>query len=421
MTDNNPTTPTKSDGLKKAEEAAAIAKAQKDKADYDKAAAEARKDKVKAEQDREKLEATGGLGLQQAQADLISKLLPKGDAKPLEGKVEAKEVGAVIRLAAYHAIRKMAGEIAATLQGVLQNNHKVMIVPQLDFVAGDLPLVEIMEQFELFEQALTAQIKENSKILQPAAAAKGVKALKIGMARLSLVSPATAIMMAGTIIPGLANLAGYFKTDYTITGAEFELDKEGLAAGVAGALAKAGKEIYFYNFYTLWDLPTLPMIVKLTQLSKLSQELESLQGGLPSPKNQAAAGEKTAELDQALKDSQALLDAVKGYIQSITTKAAGEDCCKLVRAALRDRMRQMGITHLLYLNILPKSGGEAITKKNFFWAPEVIGYLGGAAVSYVLAETGGKTVASDLLVRLSYFNYRLAVPEESDITSIPFG
>jgi hypothetical protein len=115
----NQTTPAKSDELKKVEEAAAIAKAQNDKAGYDKAAAEARKDQVKAEQDREKLEATGELGLQQAQADLISKLLPKGEAKPLEGKVEAKEVGAVVRLAAYHAKRAARRSPATCWSGCL--------------------------------------------------------------------------------------------------------------------------------------------------------------------------------------------------------------------------------------------------------------------------------------------------------------
>jgi hypothetical protein len=153
----------------------------------------------------------------------------------------------------------------------------------------------------------------------------------------------------------------------------------------------------------------------------LSQDLESLKDWLTAQKNQPAASEKTTELDRAFKDSQALLDAVKSYMQSITTKAAGEDYSRLVRAALRDRMRQMGITHLLYLNVLPKGGGESITKRNIWRPPEAVGYLGGAAVSYVLAEKGGKTVASDLLVRLSLYNYRLAVPEKSSITSIPFG
>jgi len=402
----------KSDELKKAEEAAAIARAQKEKADFDKAAAEAMKDKVKADHEREKLETTGGLGLLQDQVDFISKLFPKGEAKPPEGKVEAKDVGGVARLAAYHAIREIAAEIAATLKKTMQDNDKVMIVPQLDFASGDLPLVEIKEQFDLFEKSLAAQIEKNEEILHPPLAAK----VAIGA------SPAAAmIAMAGSVIPGLANLAGYFKTDYAMTGYEFDLDKECLAASVAGALANAGKEICFYNFYTLSDFQTLPIIEQLVNLGKLSQDLESLKDWLTAQKNQPAASEKTTELDRAFKDSQALLDAVKSYMQSITTKAAGEDYSRLVRAALRDRMRQMGITHLLYLNVLPKGGGESITKRNIWRPPEAVGYLGGAAVSYVLAEKGGKTVASDLLVRLSLYNYRLAVPEKSSITSIPSG
>jgi hypothetical protein len=419
MPDANPSVTEKSEELKKAEDAAAIAKVLKGKADDDKAAAVAINEKIKAEKEREKLEATSGLGLLQAQAEAIAKLLPKGEAKPLEGKVETKDVGGVARLVAFHVIRNIAVNIAAELGVKLGNGiKKVMIVPQLDFASGDLPLIEIMSQLDQFERLLTSQIEENKKILKPAPPATGAKK---SLAPLPAFSPATEIVaMAGTIIPGLANLIGYFKTDYTVTGYEFELDKEALAAGVAGALAKEQTEVYFYNFYNIENVQTLPVIQKLIQLGNLSLDLEHLKADLISKKNQSDPGAKITELEQALKESQALLDVIKTYIQSINTKATGEDCSKLVRAALRDRMHQLGITHLLYLNILPKSGGESIVKRSIWRSTEAVGYLGGAAASYVLAEKGGKIIASDLRTGLSLYNYLLAVPEKSCMTSIPF-
>jgi hypothetical protein len=416
MPGNNAPVPEKPEELKKAEEALAIAKAEKEKAENDKLAAQAITDKVKAELEKEKLEATSGLGLLQAQADFISKLFPKGEAKPLEGKVEAKDVGSIVRLAAFHSIRGIAPEIATKLKRI-PDNIKLMIVPQLDFASGDLPLLEIMEQFQLFRRLLTKQIEVNEAILKtvglPHPSAKAV------LPFLAAVAPAAAaIGAAGSIIKGLADLAGYFKTDYAVAGYEFDLDKESLAAAVASTLAEAGKEVYLYNFYTLLDFQNLPIMKTFVELRELSSHTEALKSGLIAKKDQGGPG-LNEDVDRAVKDSQMLLDAIKSYIQSITSKAAGEDYPKLVCAALRDRIHQMGITHLLYLNILPKSGGESITKKKTWPGEGKVEYLGGAAVCYVLAEKGGRIVASDLLVRLSVYNHHLADPEKSTLTSIP--
>lgn len=424
------TTQGKSEDLKKAQEEEAIAEAKKKKAEYDKAAAEAQKATVEKDWEREKLQATRELGLAQAQADILSKLFPKGEAKPLEGKVDIKDVGSVARLVAYHAMGEIASEIAAAIEKVLKEIKtaetaetketeatKVMIIPLLDFASGDLPLLEIMEQFDLFEKLLSARIEENWKILQEEPA----KALYFALPAIAPMA-ASILAMAGAIIPGMANLAGFFKTDYSITGYEFDLDKEGLIARVAGEMSKTGREVCLYNFYTLWDLAELPIIKKFAQLNSLSLDLQSSKEGLAERiKMDATAGKDTADADKALKASQALLDAVKNYVQAITTKAAGEDYPRLVRAALRDRVRQMKITHLLYLNVLPKGGGEAITKKSVWRNTKFVSYLGGVAVSYVLAKAGGRIISGDTVVRLSVYDYRLAVPDKSILRSIPFG
>ncbi len=231
MPDNLPTEVT-SEELKKAKEAADVAAELKK-------AAEAKRDAAKADSERQNLEATREIGKAQAQADIIAKLLPKGETKPLEGKVDIKDVGAMTRLVAYHAVKKTASEIAEVLGKKLNPEDKVMIVPQLDFASGDLPLLEIKEQFDLFGQLLATQLEENGRILQEGAAPKAAVA-----AALAAVPLAVSILgMAGAIIPGLANLAGFFKTDYQITGYELDLDKEGLVAKVAGAVSEKGKEI----------------------------------------------------------------------------------------------------------------------------------------------------------------------------------
>jgi hypothetical protein len=404
---NQPTGET-SEELKKAKEAADIA-------DGLKKAAEARRDAVKADLERQNLEATRELGLAQAQADIIAKFLPKGEAKPLEGKVDIKDVGPMTRLVAYRAMKKMASEIAQALESKLKAEDKVLIVPQLDFASGDLPLLEIMEQFDLFQQLLTAQLEENARILQEPAPPK------TAVAALPVVSmTASTLAIAGAVIPGLANLVGYFKTDYQITGFELDLDKEGLVARVAGAVSEKGKEIYYYNFYSLENLGALPIIQKFAQLSHLSQELESSKNRLGAKKAEVPAGGDTTAIDRAIKDSQALLDGVKSYVQGIVTKASGEDYPRLVRAAWRDWVRKKGITHLLYLNVLPKSGGEVITKRNLWRTTKEVGYLGGATATYMLAEMDGKIILGDTLIRVYVFNYRLEEPQGSDLKLLRF-
>jgi hypothetical protein len=362
------------------------------------------------------------LAMIKGQLDLFSKIFPKGETKPLEGKVETKDVGFVARLVAYNAMGEIASDISGVLGNVLHDDDKVMIVTQLDFASGDLPLIEITEQFELFEKSLSAQINVNEKIQElPISKAFAMAALPVATSLLA---------MAGTVIPGLATLSGYFKTDYGITGYDFELDKEGLLAKVAGDLAQKGKAVYRENFYGLAEeVNKFPIIEKFAELSKLSMDLQFSKEQLLTRKDQlieriktsgGSAEKASADIDQAIKDSQTLLDALKSYAQSITTKATGEETPRLMRAVLRDRIRQLKITHLLHLMILPKSGGEAITKKKYWFIPDTVGYLGGASVSYILAEKEGKIISGDTLTKLSIYNYRLSAPEESILTLVPF-
>jgi hypothetical protein len=194
----------------------------------------------------------------------------------------------------------------------LNPEDKVMIVPQLNFASGDLPLLEIKEQFDLFGQLLATQLEGIRQILQEPAAPKAAVAAALAALPLAV----SILGMAGAIIPGLANLAGFFKTDYQITGYDFDLDKEGLVAKVAGAVSEKGKEIYLYNFYSLGDLAALPIIKKFAELSHLSQDLESSKHRLSAKKAGVPTGGDTTAIDLALKDSQALLDSVKSYVQA---------------------------------------------------------------------------------------------------------
>jgi M6 family metalloprotease-like protein len=432
VAENTTSTQEMTEKLKKLNEEVAIAEAEKKKAEAEKAAALAQKAALETDMERKKLEATGELAIAGAQAEAISKFFPKDLVKPLEGKTEMQDVGSITRLTAYHAMGEIASEIAGVLAKKLKGfkeavssaeptgtidtpetkNPKVMIVSQLDFAAGDLPAVEIHNQFDQFKKWLKKQIKANGDLLTPAPVVFMVPAMG---------AVAAPLLTMASMIPGLATLAGYFKTDYKIMGYEFDLDKEGLIVAVAGKLAEKGQEVYRDNFYTIWEMTKLPIIQKFNDLNQLSQELQSSKEQLAAEiTKKVSANQDTKELNFALKASQDLLEAYKSYVQSISTKAAGEDSPKLVRAALRDRMRGIGITHLLYLNVAPKSAGEAITKRSLWRNPKYVTYLGGVAVSYVLAERDGRIISGDMVTRLSIYRYRLAEPQQSDVIPTPF-
>ncbi|MBW7886392.1 MAG: hypothetical protein H3C34_27950, partial [Caldilineaceae bacterium] len=103
-----------------------------------------------------------------------------------------------------------------------------------------------------------------------------------------------------------------------------------------------------------------------------------------------------------LKQAQALLAAVDGFVTAVTTPPANETLPPLVSAALREYIcSQESGTHLLYVG-LNAAGGQLVTKRSFWFWQNTIAYVGYAVTSYTLVEKATNDVlAADTVGRMA--------------------
>jgi hypothetical protein len=183
---------------------------------------------------------------------MLTQLLPKGESKPLEGKIETNDrFGYIAELVAYSAVQDLAAEITAglTADSVLPSGATVLIVDQLDHATGDLPLATIKAQLDAFKLTLSAQLQQNEALLQRKAPES-----------LMLAAPALVTSVLPLAVAALsltADIAGYFRTDYQIKGQEFEVKKEVLVSAVASQLQTMNRRVYLENFYQLGRPPLI--------------------------------------------------------------------------------------------------------------------------------------------------------------------
>jgi hypothetical protein len=411
--------------------------------------AEAKLAATKAALEERRLLDTQQLQLLAAQQELIGKILPAGQSKPLEGKIEAGDTfGYISDLVATRALGWLADDILAAIKGIpiqrLAPDARILIIDSLDYSSGDLALLEVKTQLEAFNRLFTDRINENKKLLPK------VKGFAVAGA-------AAALALAPAVLSLAADVVGYFQTDLNVTSRAITLPQQALISAVAGRLAQEGRWVAIENLHTLHNAPIVAELgdVRRTagqlktqseQLSKLAETpagdiarakkaIEKLEKekALLNPQTQAndikqkeaeiavqagilAKAEKTIEpLAAAQAASQALLDEFSVFYKGIITKAEGETHPRLIQAARRSYYLAqptdggLGITHLLYLGVL-SSGGEAIIKKNFFnklWGAGNARFLGGVAASYVLAELRGQVVFGQSATALGKLDFNL--------------
>jgi len=103
--------------------------------------------------------------------------------------------------------------------------------------------------------------------------------------------------------------------------------------------------------------------------------------------------------------SDAIHAELASYIKSITTVETADAIPKLAQALFRERIADIGITHLLYLGV-NSSGGEVVTKRFLFFFTTQ-SFFGGCVTSFVLARKEGEILVSDTLPVLCVVDFRL--------------
>jgi hypothetical protein len=406
--------------------------------------------------------------------ELIAKILQSPTVKPPEQTVgQDTNPGYVSELVSYQAIKRVSAEITRGLSSVvgMGNDVRILIVDRLDYAAGDIPFIEVTSQLSVFEVRCRKQIATNKELADLAlqkeewSEASKTSAVKQGATRLAplaaslfilpAITPGVTSLPAVTRVTGTAaDIPGNFKSVYSFRDRNTAVKTDGLIAAVAGAMKSEKRHVYIYNFYSMDTTGPQSKLMNmyagvLDCSSRLAQSrnrllyfirkktgtLEGLKRSLnnhgyitPDPgKEQETDALKeemkreTVWLNQANMEvlaSDAIHAELGTFVKSVTAADAGQTASTLAQAVFREKVHELGITHLLYLEVL-SSGGESVTRK-WLLGTGTTSFMGGAVVSYVISRVEGEVLASEILPVMYSFEYDPAGQRNSPLKQIRF-
>jgi hypothetical protein len=440
----------------------------------DKQRAEAERDLLKATLERERVQATSTLEQVKLQGELFAKVLSQPVEKTPDNKTGADaDAGYVAELVGYHALKRVSGDITRGISTVvgLGNDVRIMIVDRMDYAAGDIPFIEVTSQLSVFEVRCRKQVSTNKELADLAMQKEEhgddekTPVIKPGSRRLAplAASPfflpvATTALSALPAVTGIvstaADIAGYFRSEYSCRGRSIALKTDGLIAAVAGSLRSEKRYVYIYNFYSMdttgpqsklmnMYAGVLDCSSRLAQsqnrlqyfiskktglLAELKLSLKKLGERMPAAEGEQEIANlkeeikrETIWLDQANMEvlaSDAVHTELGTFIKNITMADATQPASKLAQAVFREKVHELGITHLLFLGVL-SSGGESVTRK-WLLGTGTTSYMGGAVVSYVLSRVEGDVLASEILPVLYSFGFDPAGQRHSPLKQVRF-
>jgi hypothetical protein len=436
--------------------------------------AEAERDLIKATLERERMQTASTLEQAKQHGELYEKLLHQPAVKRHEGKTTSDaNSGYVAELVSYHAIKRVSAEIIRGISAVvgLGNDVRILIVDRQDYATGDIPFIEITSQLSVLEVRCRKQIATNKELTHLALQKEDydddgkTPAGKPGATRLAPLASSPVILPATasgvTTLPSIAgaagaapDISGYFRSDNSFREQDFSVKTEGLIAAVAGSLKSEKRYVYVYNLYSMdttgpqsklmnmyagvLDCSSrlaqsrnrlLYFIGKKTEmLAEQKISLKNLRGGKTAAESEQEITtlkeeikRETSWLDQANMEvlaSDAIHRELGMFVKNVTTADTVQPASKLAQAVFREKVHELGITHLLYLGVL-SSGGESVTRK-WLLGTGTTSYLGGAVASYVLSRVGGEVLASEILPAMYSFGFDPAGQRNSPLKQIRF-
>ena len=257
------------------------------------------------------------------------------------------------------------------------------------------------------------------------------------------------------------NLAELFKAEYTLENKEISLSDTALRTLIAGKLqTELELSVYLPNFYFITDSDASEdsIITKLTKLFKKRWELQSQvhlfnmyivdpikknitqleeeineqesespnvqdnnsskkPNSNPSPIVAKKRQLKNLEIDQLaagkyVAQSESLITGFDEFNKTLRTVAEGQTASPLHLAVLREKILELGITHLLYATIVSTSGDKLRSK--LWLRPPHMTYFGGSVISYILADANeGNIVAANAMIKLGQLDHKLQSRELS--------
>ncbi len=385
----------------------------------------------------------------EAQKATILATFPKGTTTPLEGEIKTDDkFGYMAIPVAYQAIKDASKPIVDEINKLKTIKPKILIVSEIDFAIGDVPVFQIESGIDLLEKRLSTQMQENDDLLKQQA----LREQKLKLEREKAVTEAIgvaevtggALAAVGGIVSTISDIIGYFQVDYNIKGQNFTIDNQAIQSIIAGQIDKE-IEVYIYNFgmieksdiierftkllHSKKKLEDSIELIKSTVVKKINDDLKTkndailkletkianskLSPNTEYPKTLKVAKDAVKPIAEWLEsantvvnNSESLSKAILTFAESVTKSPDEKTLPLLVKAALRKQIGENKISHLLNLKVL-SSGGEAMTLKSRLSSGKTA-FIGGGVISFVLATTQGKVLASNIYPVLAQLDYSLS-------------
>ena len=428
-----------------AEKAKLIAAARQAEAEAKKAEAEAlaavekaRRDAVNADRDAtmadEKAKAENDKAVAEARTAAAKAWVPEHTTAQLEGTTTAADgTGTIGRVAALGLLRSAATEIAAKVKTA--GADRVLIVDDVDLAASDFAHALVNSQ-------ITRLAAAAARVKRAIQAAEGTRAATHRATGAPLSRFLPGVGAAATAVPALvgavADVAGYFRSDYTVGKVDVTVTSTPLVTAVAGALITEGITVHVDGFALFdplhgtvrsfgqmldarWDL----LDVRLRAVQGLMQVAKDAVTAATEVRDGAATAVGAAPADQAAKraladaegtllaaqarvaEIQGLLDSaakleelIDTHVTAMTQVATGQSLPPLGLAALRDVLHDpTRDVHVLALTT-DQIGADSINRRSIFGRARTV-YVGAAHVSALLLAPGGDVVVGATVARTS--------------------
>jgi hypothetical protein len=346
-----------------------------------------------------------------AQPDLS---LPDPQTTPYEGKVEAEKFGYASELLAYRVMDNLANIVAQKIGVKLgQGDPRVLLVSDLEYALGGLPLVEIREQISLLRDAFAEREEEQKALLEPQAEpTEPDRREQPGWSAASAVlTAATLLGQAPKMVGAITEIASYFRSNYRITERDFDLADHALFSSVAGALIGRGIKTFISGFYPVEGSEILSDLMDLSKWAvRLKVQREVLASQLPESNKEDEPNQLPAEqlrkIITIVRETDAALLSYEGIRTNWIAPSESQQGTKLEKALMRERIEKLEITHLLWVGNL-SSGGEAAVRDRLI-REDTIGFMGGTVVAFVLVSVEGEVIAADTFSQFGVMGFRLS-------------
>jgi hypothetical protein len=320
--------------------------------------------------------------------------------------------GYASELLAYTVVDHLGDVIANQVSHKLRsdkNRARLLLVGSLEQVLGGVPMAEIEGQLSLLEGAFQERERDNERILNAPVDEPAAEIAVAGVASL--------ISAIGGITGTVSDVVALFRSDFKFSERDFDVKDPALLSSVAGNLARQGFTVFVPGFYPSDNSVILAKLADLShQAARLKTQRDALASLLPKPDGKDEPGSqevprprlsagRLAEIAAAVQKTAATLLTFEGFRSSWTTPPQSQTQTKLERALIQEQIDKLEITHFLWLGTLSSGGEEAV--RTSLVKGERIGFMGGAAVNFVLVHKGGESSdrAGQVLEANTYAQY----------------